>query len=65
MCPVKGSCPSYLKLRYPEFALALMQHTIGQAVSNYSTKRLIISNKSTSELATQASWLPSFTKENQ
>jgi hypothetical protein len=40
----KRSYSSYLKLSYPKSALALIQHTISEAVSNYSTKRLITSN---------------------
>jgi hypothetical protein len=46
VCFVKGSYSSYLKLPYPKSALALIQHTIREAVSNCSAKRLIISNSS-------------------
>jgi hypothetical protein len=41
---VEGSRPSYLKLPYPESALALIQHTIREAVSNRPAKRLITSD---------------------
>jgi hypothetical protein len=44
MCSVEGSCPSYLKLPYPESALALIQHTIREAVSDRPAERLITSD---------------------
>jgi hypothetical protein len=44
MYSIKRSYSSYLKLPYPNSALALIQHIIREAVSNRSAKRLIISN---------------------